>query len=506
MKRKYNWIGGKFRFCSVLIALIALVGCTNGGNSSKSPSPPNHAQTLLGSFQANVTLDPPSISIEPINSSGIKTQGLAITDLVDTKYPFQIKGSLSFSASTATISVKITNTSSSATLKNVDVRIRSITDLGISILGDTPAEPVPDGTVPGGYFLIGIVDQWGGIADDSWVFNNVSADYRFWFDVYGDPVTKTTGYIVGSSVVLKSTDAGETWTATANFGDNSLNFPADSETGYVASTTLHKTTNGGDSWTNIFPTYNPSPPASWVIKGIRFSSDTLTGIQIQELGSYIYRTTDGGMNMVGTSINCSPGTCYYYWAHTDCSLKTWVVGYIDSATCQMGMVWSTTTWGASWSIILQSTCMAFRSIYFRPNNLIGYAVGWYRDRTCCVGRVDGPVMFKSTDGGTSWNELTWWPWPSTWQLYGVSFTSDSTGYVVGNSGIIFKTTDGGLTWTQKGIGVTTANLNAVYFLDDNTGVAVGDSGTILKTSDAGETWVIKGAGVTTSTLYDVQFP
>jgi hypothetical protein len=144
-----------FKFCILLIPIIALIGCSNGGNSPKSPSPSPQAQTLLGSFQANVSLDPPSISIEPINSSGLKNQGLADTDFINIKFPFQIRGSMSFAITTATISVTMTNTSSLATLNEVDVRIRSITDLGITISGDTPPKLVPGGIVPE------VISYWG---------------------------------------------------------------------------------------------------------------------------------------------------------------------------------------------------------------------------------------------------------------------------------------------------------------------------------------------------------
>jgi len=61
----------------------------------------------------------------------------------------------------------------------------------------------------------------------------------------------------------------------------------------------------------------------------------------------------------------------------------------------------------------------------------------------------------------------------------------TSGYVVGNGGIILKTVDKGENWTIKNSGES-SNLRSVLFLDANIGFAVGHS--ILKTLDAGENW------------------
>jgi len=190
MKALYEWLG------LGLVFVLFLGGCSQGGPETKSTAPSLPGHTLLGSYQAHVTLDPPTVSIEQVKPSDLSPQGLAGTDLIATAFPFQIRGSLSFDGITiATISVTMTNTSSAATLNSVDVRIRSITDLNITILGDTPVEDVPGGITPGGYFLLGTVNPNNGTANDTWVFQNVTSDYRFGFDVYGSSwsPTSTTG-------------------------------------------------------------------------------------------------------------------------------------------------------------------------------------------------------------------------------------------------------------------------------------------------------------------------
>jgi len=89
-------------------------------------------------------------------------------------------------------------------------------------------------------------------------------------------------------------------------------------------------------------------------------------------------------------------------------------------------------------------------------------------------------------------------------LYGVDFSSDSTGVIVGAGGVIFRTTDRGVTWTAAASG-TTENLNAVQLIDATTAATtVGSGGTILRSIDGGVTWSPQTSG-TTEDLADVHF-
>jgi len=60
-------------------------------------------------------------------------------------------------------------------------------------------------------------------------------------------------------------------------------------------------------------------------------------------------------------------------------------------------------------------------------------------------------------------------------------------YIVGDDGDIFKSVDGGSSWEE--IPTTNANaLRSVYFHDTNTGIVTGGSNTILRTVNAGTSW------------------
>ncbi len=86
---------------------------------------------------------------------------------------------------------------------------------------------------------------------------------------------------------------------------------------------------------------------------------------------------------------------------------------------------------------------------------------------------------------------------TTLDLYSVCFVDDSTGWAVGDSGIIIKTSDSGSSWnvdfpTSARI---VQQLNCVHFPDANNGWAVGvkpapfTTARVLKTTDAGTQWI-----------------
>jgi len=88
---------------------------------------------------------------------------------------------------------------------------------------------------------------------------------------------------------------------------------------------------------------------------------------------------------------------------------------------------------------------------------------------------------------------------------GVCFTSETTGVIVGQNGMIKRSTDGGKTWTIINSGQTT-DLNNVFFLNQNLGWAVGTAGIVIKTTDGGLTWAnSSGTNLSGYILKDVKF-
>jgi photosystem II stability/assembly factor-like uncharacterized protein len=76
----------------------------------------------------------------------------------------------------------------------------------------------------------------------------------------------------------------------------------------------------------------------------------------------------------------------------------------------------------------------------------------------------------------------------------VFFTSTTTGWAVGDYGVILATTNSGSTWLRQTSG-TTKKLNSIFMASATVGWAVGDSGTVLKTAN-GTTWTAQTSGTT----------
>ena len=93
----------------------------------------------------------------------------------------------------------------------------------------------------------------------------------------------------------------------------------------------------------------------------------------------------------------------------------------------------------------------------------------------------------------------------SYTFYSVNFPSSTVGYIVGSGGVIYKTTDGGSSWVQQ-TSPTSTTLYKVFFTDDTHGFAVGDAGTIIHTTD-GTNWTVHAQSgvITTKQLVTVWF-
>ena len=99
------------------------------------------------------------------------------------------------------------------------------------------------------------------------------------------------------------------------------------------------------------------------------------------------------------------------------------------------------------------------------------------------GWVWGNVNYRTTDGGTTWEEL-----PPLGSAYFMEFSSLSFGVATGNFGV-YVSRDGGLSWAPSPNG-----MSAFSFADELTGLGVAASG-LYRTTDGGATFALVQAGV-----------
>lgn len=291
-------------------------------------------------------------------------------------------------------------------------------------------------------------------------------------------------------VVADSIPGGPGWnsnyiTTPASAGYGKIDF-ADCNNGIAAgSSNITVTTDGGATWidkgrpdfANSFysingMTYPSTSKAYFAVSNgtIYFSGDKGTTLDP------VYADPLMQMNDVNTVGNDS----------------IWAIGYSSfsvAAASRTSKVYRSTNNGATWSTFsgfsVGTLSQNLTDIEF-PTRLIGYAAG-NRD-----------TIYKTTDGGVTWNKLPL-PFPGvTPQIqYRDMYALDAnTVFLVGIGfprKVVIKTTDGGATWTDitgNIIALGLGNLTGIMMHDVNNGYVV-SPGLMVKTTNGGVTWTVE---------------
>jgi photosystem II stability/assembly factor-like uncharacterized protein len=324
-------------------------------------------------------------------------------------------------------------------------------------------------------------------------------------------IDNDTGYAVGTSTIMKTTDGGTTWKYMAPIPFEhcelckSLSFPEDAQIGYVVGGGGHivKTTDGGATW------QNQSSGTTVTLNTVQFPIDAQTGY-VAGLTGTILKTTNGGATWQHQSIGTTDNLVAMHFPEDD------QTGYVLDDNHDNAGVWKTTNGGATWicqghislfpgsnihfvdehtGYVSGQNCTIYKTTNSGANwTLVGTSSSgglcniWFVDDQC--GYVAGlDKLLKTTNAGATWTEIPLgthdiFAWDIHFPVNG------QIGYVVGSYGHIWKTTNGGATWISQRTQLLADDytlLNSVHFVGD-TGFVVGNHGTILKTTNAGETW------------------
>lgn len=154
----------------------------------------------------------------------------------------------------------------------------------------------------------------------------------------------------------------------------------------------------------------------------------------------------------------------------------WACGY-------NGAVLRTTNGGITWEGTTIRGAYQLESIHF-ANKDIGYTSG--------IGELTGGVIYKSTDGGRTWFDIT--PNGSMTNLWGNFFITPNIGLVIGGGcndfQHFYRTTDGGLTWSLFRANAPNTGLCDLILYDANGLGYASSSGRIWRTTDGGRSWSI----------------
>jgi photosystem II stability/assembly factor-like uncharacterized protein len=258
--------------------------------------------------------------------------------------------------------------------------------------------------------------------------------------------------------LLKTTNRGDSWTQiTPPFirtGKFQVGFSdiycRDANTLYI---TLHnkkilKSTDGGATWTIRD---NPA------INAISFANE-MRGFTVGTSGA-IYKTTNAGDSWNRVNIN-------FNVEYQDIEFSDSLNGLIAGSN---GVVLKTTDAGENWSRIDIPTGY-YANISYPQKNYAFIA--------------SGNQILKSTNGGLNWQHIN----PPAIANYDIiCFTGKDTGYI-GSINKVYKTTNGGDSWMPL-LHPYPIGANDLITLNDLV-VTVGSKSFISKSSDAGATWQI----------------
>ncbi len=215
--------------------------------------------------------------------------------------------------------------------------------------------------------------------------------------------------------------------------------------------------------------YQVPLPVNNLINDIHFL-DSLNGYVITERSggsAYILHTTDGGSNW---QIQFSENYLLTSIDFAD-ALTGYVVGSIPP-----GFVLKTTNGGSNWFTVATSTFYPIRDVEF-----VNADNGWL----CSDDLFGGGGVFRTTDGGNSWQRLTE---PGTFSK--LFFLNRDTGWVLTGERL-FRTFNGGLNWLQNG--VFDVGMKDVSFLNVDSGWVIRNSDNgIYRTTNGGQIWLREG--------------
>jgi photosystem II stability/assembly factor-like uncharacterized protein len=282
------------------------------------------------------------------------------------------------------------------------------------------------------------------------------------------------GYISGSAgFISRTTNGGITWTdvSVASTQDMYGVYFINENEGYAAGNNgdLFKTINAGTSWTKL-----TTPNSSNNYAQIHFF-DALNGIAgggTPSRAGTLIKTTDGGSTWNDIPVT---GMSSIYDIEFIDNTTGYLCGYDNN-------IFKTTDGGATWvNQPVTITTPAINTILLAEIEFVSTTFGY------CVGfsiSFDKNYIFKTTDAGATWNQLTSPAQTSSTADVYASFFAVSANeiYIVGgnvanNTSTLLKSTNGGISWSN--VALNTNRLSGSIFIQ-NTSYAVGLNGAIVK--------------------------
>ncbi len=223
--------------------------------------------------------------------------------------------------------------------------------------------------------------------------------------------------------------------------------------------------------------------------------------------------------LIHRNSNSQQNTNGWYWVNSQPQANdiNWIK-IIDNSTYyavgENGTFMKSTDGGDSWII---NTKAGIPDNSFNSGGTLRLNTGWFFDANSglVAGQSvsgDGGYVRRTTDGGMNFTSINLGISSGFARVYDMYFINSTTGYLCGNNTVkVFKTTDGGLTWNlMPNLPAASYTYNCVYAVDENN-IYLGTSSDgvqrlIVKTSNGGANWIVQSLpGSTIVDIKDIEF-
>jgi photosystem II stability/assembly factor-like uncharacterized protein len=266
-----------------------------------------------------------------------------------------------------------------------------------------------------------------------------------------DPTNASILYAGTSDGIYKSTDGGNTWTATSNQGNAALIVviaPNNPNILYatLGNTGVQKSIDGGTNWTNI--TNNFGTPT--IILDLAVDPNDSNTVIAAPYGNClgIRKTTDGGVTW-----NAVGGGCDIYRIVYDPVNQNTVYA---GGTNFSGYFEKSTDGGNTWN--------AFSQGLDSPGAVHGIAIDAHNPNVIYVGDENNGV-YKTTNGGANWSLLS--NSPSVPIVNDLAVNQLDSSVYAKSSTAVSQSTDGGDNWTAINSGSVPTGIEKLIILPND---------------------------------------
>jgi photosystem II stability/assembly factor-like uncharacterized protein len=267
------------------------------------------------------------------------------------------------------------------------------------------------------------------------------------------------GIVMGyEGAIYKTNNGGQSWSNHnlevasiygVDFANENVGF-AVGEEGLIL-----KTTDGGENWTQL-----DANQESWIGFYSVCVFNENKAIIVGD-GNIIPQTNDGGANWEATTVSTNGELKSIRFFNEN---KGIVVGYNAAVALS-------NDGGASWTVVPPDDVIDINEL--GGDLALLEDMAYLDEQTIIAAGQNQALVLKSTDGGLNWNRIDI---NSSLEIYAVDFANTQTGFAVGRSGRVYETYDGGNSWTETIPNNST--LRKVSFTSESTGFVVGDNGTV----------------------------